>query len=312
MPKPVRLPIKRTCPTLATLTDDYLAEKAVHCMEQTITNCRISQEQFARFLAEVGLPDDMSAFTRKDALLYVTWCRGHLKDSSVKLRADHLHTFLRWCVRERVIDSDPMEGLQSPHVGEPLTNYLAKDAFDAMVRTCSSKSFEDIRDKAILLLAVDTGVRLGGMIHLTLQDIDWKANILSIMVAKGDRAYKVKFGNDTAIALRAYRRERETHPASLFGEALWLGKFGPWKRTGFQKMVKRRAALAGLQQNVYMHLFRHTFAHNMRMSGASDKTVMRLGNWRDWKSYERYATLGEQAEALANYVSPVDSGLTEH
>jgi integrase len=74
-------------------------------------------------------------------------------------------------------------------------------------------------------------------------------------------------------------------------------------------MMVRRLDAAGLDgSRSAVHLFRHTFGHLMKASGASDEDIMTLGGWKDPRSMQRYGASAAAARARATHrnLSPGD------
>src|SRR5262249_60419539 len=118
-----------------------------------------------------------------------------------------------------------------------------------------------------------------------------------------DRCLRVRDVQRQANVTVERGRDRElVHP-------LWLSPTGGLKQDSIYALVKRRAEQAGLDpETVHPHTFRHSFAHSLKASGASDEDVQRLGRWRDSKMVRRYGAALSQQRAWETHkrLSPGD------
>ena len=88
------------------------------------------------------------------------------------------------------------------------------------------------------------------------------------VLGKGGKVRTVRFGRDTARAVRRYLHERPRHPLANTSP-LWLGRRGPLGYGYVWTMVKKAARRAGAL-GVHPHLFRHTFAHTRLEAGMQE------------------------------------------
>ena len=142
------------------------------------------------------------------------------------------------------------------------------------------------RDKVILRLLLDTGVRVSELCGLQLTDVDLDRE-LAYVVGKGSRPRVVPFGAKTAQAIDRYLRIRSLH-AHARSPRLLLSQRGPMTPDGLREVLYRRAAEAGVA-DVHPHRFRHTFAHRWLVGGGQERDLMMLAGWRSDDMLSRYA-----------------------
>jgi site-specific recombinase XerD len=97
--------------------------------------------------------------------------------------------------------------------------------------------------------------------------------------------------------------------AELRGQhPLWIGERGIMTGWWIYQIVRVRAEQARIDQRVFVHLFRHLFAHGMKVAGARDEDIMTAGGWRRSASMRRYGHSMAAARAKATHerLSPRD------
>lgn len=161
-----------------------------------------------------------------------------------------------------------------------------------------------LRDEAIILTLVDTGIRAGELCALTVGDYDTKRSRLHIRHGKGNKARYVSLGNRAAKAIWLYmtKRSDKKPDAPLF--AAKTGKF--LQRDNLRHTLETIGKNAGVE-NVYPHRFRHTFAIQFLRNGGNIALLKELMGHESIEMVMRYAKIAEQDIANAPAHSPADN-----
>jgi hypothetical protein len=121
-----------------------------------------------------------------------------------------LQQFFKFAVEEEEIDRSPMERMQRPTVPLEPVPVLSTEDLRALLAACAGKAFEDKRDTASVRLFVDTGMRRGELLGLTVTDIDFDQDV-ALVLGKGRKARACPFGSKTGLAIGRYLRLRSAH-----------------------------------------------------------------------------------------------------
>jgi integrase/recombinase XerD len=142
----------------------------------------------------------------------------------------------------------------------------------------------DPRDWAIVLMFLDTGLRVSELCALTVPDLDLRVGFAVVQSGKGGKRRMVPLGRVAVDALRRYVGDRQRGPVFLARDGL------PLRPEGVRKLLKRAAAHAGVMTAVYPHLLRHTSATMYLANGGDTFTLQRILGHSDLRVTEMYVT----------------------
>ncbi|WP_218602371.1 tyrosine-type recombinase/integrase [Pseudonocardia abyssalis] len=232
---------------------------------------------------------ERSGLTRRDVQSYL----AHLSTASKPYSPAYvakvyrtLQQLFRFLVDEEVIEISPFIKMRPPHVPEQPVPLLTAEEVGRLLHVCRGRTFEALRDTALLRVLLDTGIRVTELVGIQLCDIDFTSRTI-LVTGKGRRDRTVVFGDRPAEALRRYIRVRATHNQAC-NSFLWVGPKGCVTDSGVRQMLTRRGAQAGVT-GVHPHRFRHQFAHDWLSAGGNETDLLRLAGWRSRQMVDRYA-----------------------
>lgn len=203
--------------------------------------------------------------------------------------------FLRWSASEEYIDRVPK--VPVPRLPQRLFPILTDDELDRVFASShlSSTSEVSIRNRALVSLMADTGIRLSEAAGITYADINVKAGSVLIR-GKGSKERLVYFADGVAESLRRWLSVRGDDPGSLF----WL------RSGGIRMLFKRIQTEAGLA--VFTpHQLRHTAFTSMVKQNVDLHTIKRIAGHASVTTTEAYLSLaGEDIRAKHSAASPFD------
>ncbi len=149
-----------------------------------------------------------------------------------------IRTLCNWLCRQGYLKDNPIRLVDSPSVAKKILPSITEQQLDILL-----EATETLRDRCIVSLLFDSGLRLSEICAIKHDDIDWSTNTLRVVV-KGNREAKAAFTPRTATLLRAYLEDNSDNQGSLLG----------MKPRGTQDMLTRLSQKVGFPCNA--HAFR--------------------------------------------------------
>ncbi|MEV8349003.1 tyrosine-type recombinase/integrase [Streptomyces niveus] len=256
-------------------------------------------------------PADLEEIHREHVEAYITATMQRTSASNAHNHFRSLKTMFNWMVDEEELDRSPMRTMKPPTLPEVEVPVIAEDDLKKLFATCKGKSYADRRDTALLMLFLDTGVRLSEVTDRHVSDLDLDLMVLQVL-GKNNKVRSVPFGRATATALDRYLRAAAKHKGKALDGDMWLwwGDRNKGQRItiwGVGTMLKRRCAEADIAP-LHPHQFRHTFAHLWKVNGGNEDDLMRITGWKSRQMLSRYAASAgaERARMAHKRLSPGD------
>ena len=274
-------------PDLRRLRDSWLIElRAQRRAPATLRAYRIGTDLFLSAHAELTKPAVME------------WLAGFdgAEPATVRLRLAAVKQFARWLGAEGYLDTDAVLLIRPPKLDQKPVPALTDEELRRLVRACAGAGVRDKRDKAMLLLLRDTGLRAGELLSLDVGDVDLTACVVVIRRSKGGKSRRSKFSATTAAAIDRYLRA-ELGPVS---GPLWQGRDGRLSYTGLTNSLRQRAAQAGVK-GFHVHRLRHSAAVRWLGAGGTEGGLMAQAGWRDRAMLDRYVSHAREQLAAEEF-----------
>jgi integrase/recombinase XerC len=226
--------------------------------------------------------------------------RGPRSAASLHRMKAAVRAFFAWAVEAGVVDDNPARYIRMHRLPRKLPVFLTTAEKKRLLKELKGRTdFSTLRDRAMIEVLLGTGIRLGELAALDLDDIDLDAKHLRVR-AKGN-VPQVKFiKTDLRTLLRRYLAERRRHGRPEM-EALFLSNRDDRL---CQRQIANRLAhwlrKAGIEKELTPHGLRHTFATHLYGATNDLIVVQRALGHRDVSTTQIYTHLvdGQLEEAL--------------
>ena len=195
-----------------------------------------------------------------------------------------LRAFCNWMHREGYFADNPIKRVDQPHVDRAILPSLTIKQVQQLIDEA-----DNTRDKCIISLFADSGMRLSELTSIKADNIDWRDYTITIW-GKGGKQRRAPFTERTANLLKQVVASNGT------GENIWH-----LEPRGVEIMLSRLREQTGLPCNP--HTFRRTFASNLHRAGMDIEHIMRLGGWESLEMVLRYTRSVKFEESLKLYRS---------
>ena len=226
--------------------------------------------------------------------------RGPRSAASLHRMKAAVRAFFAWAAETGVVGDNPARSIRMHRLPRKLPVFLTTAEKKRLLKELKGRTdFSTLRDRAMIEVLLGTGIRLGELTALDMDDIDLDAKHLRVR-AKGN-VPQVKFiKTDLRTLLRRYLAERRRHGRPEM-EALFLSN-----RDGrlCQRQIANRLAhwlrKAGIEKELTPHGLRHTFATHLYGATNDLLVVQRALGHRDVSTTQIYTHLvdGQLEEAL--------------
>jgi len=224
--------------------------------------------------------------------------------------------FCHWLKVEGYLENSPLDGIVvkppkeppiEPYKSEHKEKFLAVLDHDWRIAKTSRQKMLAARDKAILCLLFESGLRLQELADLCLRDIDLNEHRVVVWFGKQGKSRLSGFGPQTRKALWRYLSLR---PTEVEGDKLWVTEEGrPIKSRTVQEVFRRLKKDAGLEHvRGLVHKTRHTFATTLLEHTGDMKACQNLLGHNTMRMTQRYTEYVQVGHALKyfNGTGPLD------
>jgi len=277
------------------LVDLYLHHKyRNNCKGTTMQSAYQTIRQFFMFLQQEG-KTSFSDLTHRDVEAYIEALQNRgLKIATVRLRLITLNAFFRFLIDEKIMDEKILEKKIRLKLPDILPRAIEPEPLMHLISIITKT-----RDRAMVLLLLRTGMRIGELLETTLSDIDMKEQKIIIYEAsKTGIGRVVYFCHDARIALEQWLQQRDDSQPFLF----YNKRRGPLgyaaSRSLFMKYVKK----AGLEDREYtLHRLRHSFATGLINAGMRLEHLQPILGHTSIEVTRRYARLTDKSREDAYF-----------
>jgi len=267
----------------------------------TIRAYKSDINDFFNFLKETGYIQSDNDF-KPDEIKHIT-IRGFignllkrkLDKTSINRKLSSLRTFFDFLAREGFCENNPAKQTMSPKIPVKTASFLSMDDILFLLDSAAlEKGNLGIRNKTIFEMLYGTGIRVGELVTLDLNDVDSNEKIIYVK-GKGRKDRIVPFGRKCKEAISSYltvRNEllkKNKKPQKSDANALFLNNSGRRITTdGVRFVLKKFLEKISLHRKATPHTIRHTTASHLLDSGADMIIVKELLGHKNLATTQKY------------------------
>lgn len=265
--------------------------EAQNMADGTIRFYQTKMKSLSGFLTSVGIAKvtEITPETIRDYLLFLEQKNHNPGGVHASYRA--LKAFLNWWENEYepLNWKNPIKKVRAPKVPVEILEPVKSEEALKLLSVCDTKSMHGLRDCAIILTLMDTGIRASELLSITNKDLDLKNGKIIIRKGKGNKYRIVFISEKTQRLIKAYLNERND-----FSPVLWITKSGTQLQySGLRQIIRRRANNANIRPPS-LHSFRRYFALQMLRSGVDIFSLQKLMGHSDIQILRRYLQQTEE------------------
>ena len=259
-----------------------------NCRPGTIESNQISIKLFLKFIGNQHGIIHLDQVTRRSLEAFVEHEQDRgLKAKTVSVRLMSVHAFLRFLVEGEVIDPNVLRKKIRVKVPEALPKAIEPENIKALFAV-----IDHVRDRAMFLMLLRTGMRIGELLDLKISEVNLKEKKVIIYEAQKTRVGRVVyFSDDAKEALSFWLKARDPKKEFVF--------YGQGRNrlgyTGAQLRFEKYIEAAGLSAKGYtIHCLRHTFASELLNAGMRLECLQPLLGHTSLEVTRRYARLTDR------------------
>lgn len=238
----------------------------------------------------------------------------YLREKGLKPGGEHatmraVRATIRWALEEEYITRDPLKGFKLASVPKALPPSISDDEARTALRVAGEME-QPLRNRALLLLLLDTGLRMSEALQLRVDDVDITRGVVTVRAetSKRQKERRVPIGIKTAKHIGQYIR-RERRPARQNVDTLFLSRHGtPLTKGGLHALMRRIAEAGSIEpSHVSPHAWRRAFATMTLRNGGDVFTLREMMGHATLEQTRVYLRLSEDDLQRVHAVSsPVD------
>ena len=214
-----------------------------------------------------------------------------LRPCSVSAHFRAVRAFFNWLAEESIVSDNPVRRLSPPRVPRRIPPSIPPDDVRRLIKACSDTPM-GARNRAIIVMLWDTGLRVGELVGLTLESLRLDEGYV-VVIGKGDKEREVPIGR---VAVRYLKKWLDVRPVGEGCDHVFLNlrNHESLRRRGVSLMLKRIQQRAGVEKRIYPHLFRHSFARQYLLGGGDPITLQQILGHSSQEMVKRYVRFTAQ------------------
>jgi len=245
----------------------------------TIKAYQTDLTQFNAFLQATYAIETTSAIDHQHIRAWIIQLlEKQLTPRSINRKLSTLKSFFQFLMKKGKLEKDPMLKVITPKVGKRLPVFVEEAPLQRLLEDVSfGNDFIGLRDRLIMDLFYQTGIRRSELIQLQISDIDFEGQAIKVL-GKGNKERLIPINRDIRLQIENYLALRKTtFPNILELGQLFLTKKGkPLYPKLVYNLVKKYLSIVTTQEARSPHILRHSFATHLSNNGADLNAIKEL------------------------------------
>ena len=232
-----------------------------------------------------------------------------------KLQIQYIHglgrairSFSTWAYEEGYIEENVMRRLKLPKLPKTFPEPLSEEEIHQVLSATLGLTHERLRNFSIMMMFLDTGIRLDELVNMRLSRIDFAIGEMTIL-GKGNKERKVPIGSQAKKALLDYLTKERPDPVNpLDADRVYLTSDGyPLTHDAVEKLFQRVKKTAGIEK-FHPHVCRHTFSVRYLVNGGDAFSLQKILGHTSLEMTRKYVNLAEgDVKEKHRRFSPMDN-----
>jgi len=199
------------------------------------------------------------------------------KTKNVNRKLSSLRTYCKYLIRRGELDTDPVEKVLKPKLSKRIPQFVDEKSINRMLDEFSfGDDFYGERNKLIINLLYQTGIRRSELVGITLSSFDRESGQIRVM-GKRSKERIIPVGRELSDAILVYLNMREKQFPDTVTDALFLTDAGnPVYPKFIYRIVNRYIGMITTLEKTSPHILRHTFATHMLNRGADLNAIKEI------------------------------------
>jgi len=197
---------------------------------------------------------------------------------SINRKLSTLKSFFQFLLKKEKIENDPMLKVVAPKTGKRLPVFVEEQKLEQLLDDVTfPEGFVGLRDRLVMELLYQTGIRRSELIHLQISDIDFQGQLIKVL-GKGNKERLIPINRQLRLLIKEYLALRkDTFPDLLeLGQLLLTNKGKPLYPKFVYNLVKKYLSFVTTQVHRSPHVLRHSFATHLSNNGADLNAIKEL------------------------------------
>lgn len=240
--------------------------------KKTFENYNRDLNKFFKFLNDYKIKDIKKITKETVRLYFLKQKNNNISNRTLGRYYSSLNSFFLYSIEHEYSDVNPLKFIDYPKYTKKIPEYIYDYQLEKLLNEKTSENVEiELRNKLIIHLLLDTGVRVSELVNIKVRDIDVEERIIKVF-GKGSKERFVFFTSKTKELLINYFIKRKEK--AITDNLLINYKGEKLTERSVQKIIKLVGEKIGL--DIHPHLLRHTFATDLLNKGADIRMIQEL------------------------------------